>query len=444
MSSDLTQGDIKKHLRDIAIPSSVGYLFHTMFNVTDTYFAGEISTQAVASLALTFSIFFIIIAVAGGMSQAATSLIGNAIGEKCEDYAKQIIFHVGILALLLAITLTIIGLFISPFLMQILGAEDAYLYEALSYINVVLYGAVFFVGVFFTNAMLTSIGNTIPFRNFLVGGFFLNIILDFWFVKGGLGIPPLGIQGIAYATIVVEFIGMIYLFSILKKSHLLQDMPKFKFDIQIIYSFFKQGLPPTVNMSLMALGMFIITYFIAPFGQHVVAAYGIAIRIEQIILLPSIGINVAVLSIVSQNNGAQQYARIKETVVYSQKVGIVLWLIGIAFLLLFGEYSLSLFTSDPKVIEAGMGYLYAASISLYAYMLVFINISLLQGIKKPALLIYLGLLRQLIVPIIVFGAFTLFNLSLNFYWWGLAGIIWASALFILWYAKGKLQGLTTL
>lgn len=439
MSSDLTQGSIKKHLKDIAVPASIGYLFHTMFNVTDTFFAGDISTQAVASLSLTFSIFFIIIAIAGGMSQALTSLMGNSIGEKNIEHTKQLIYHAGILAVFLAITLTIIGLIISPFLMGILGAQGSYLSEALSYINVVLYGAIFFVGVFFTNAMLNSIGNTKAFRNFLVAGFFFNIILDYWFVKGGFGIPALGIKGIAYATIIVEFLGMLYLFYTLKNTYLLKDMPEFKFDINIIFSFFKQGIPPTLNMSLMALGMFIITYFIAPFGQHVVAAYGIAIRIEQIILLPSLGINVAVLSIVSQNNGAGLFERVKETVVYAQKIGFILWIIGIVFLLLFGRYCLSLFTSDEQVIEAGMGYLYAAAASLYAYVLVFINVSLLQGIKQPALLIYLGLFRQLIIPVIIFGLFLIFQLPLNAYWGGLVGIIWSSAIFIVWYAKRKLK-----
>lgn len=439
MSKDLTQGSIKKHLKDIAIPSSVGYLFHTMFNVTDTFFAGDISTQAIASLSLTFSIFFIIIAIAGGMSQALTALMGNAIGERKLEHTKQIIYHAGILAIFLAITLTILGLVTSPFLMQILGAEGSYLNQALSYINIVLFGSIFFVGVFFTNAMLNSIGNTIAFRNFLVAGFVLNIILDYWLVKGGLGIPALGIKGIAYATIIVEFLGMVYLFLTLKKTYLLESMPEFIFDKGIIFSFFKQGIPPTMNMTLMALGMFIITYFIAPFGQHVVAAYGIAIRIEQIILLPSIGINVAVLSIVSQNNGAGLYARVKETVIFAQKIGLILWGIGILFLLLFGEYCLSLFSSDANVIEAGMSYLYAASTSLYAYMLVFINISLLQGIKKPALLIYLGLFRQLLVPVLVFGLFSFYNLSLNYYWWGLVSIIWTSAFFIVWYAKNKLE-----
>jgi len=437
MSSDLTQGSIKTHLRSIAIPSSIGYFFHTMFNVTDTFFAGEISTQALASLSLTFSIFFIVIAVASGMSQGVTALIGNAIGEKKTDEAKQIVLHVIFFALSIAIIITIIGLLSAPFLMQILGAQDAYLKEALSYINVILFGSIFYVGVFFTNALLNSLGNTRAFRNFLVAGFFLNVLLDYWFIKGGFGIEPMGVRGIAYATIIIEFLGFIYLFSVLKKTYLLEKLPLFKFDKKIIFSFFKQGMPPTINMLLMALGMFIITYYISDFGKHVVAAYGIAIRIEQIFLLPSIGINVAVLAIVSQNNGAKMYDRVKECVIYSQKVGFVLWIIGMVALFAFGEFLIKLFTNDALVVSAGLSYLYAAATSLYAYMLVFINISFLQGIKKPALLIYLSFFRQLLIPVFIFSIFAYFKLPLSFYWWGIVSFIWLSALFIVWYAKHK-------
>jgi putative MATE family efflux protein len=441
MSNDLTKGSIKKHLRSIAIPSSIGYFFHTMFNVTDTFFAGEISTQALASLSLTFSIFFIIIAVAGGMSQGVTALIGNDLGEKNIDKAKQKVLHVIFFALCIAIIITLIGLLSAPFLMQILGAKGDYLAEALSYINIILFGAIFYVGVFFTNALLNSLGNTKAFRNFLVLGFFLNIILDYWFIKGGFGLEPMGVRGIGYATIIIEFLGLVYLFSVLKKTYLLQSLPKFNFDIQIISSFFKQGIPPTINMLLMALGMFIITYYISSFGQHVVAAYGIAIRIEQIFLLPSIGINVAVLAIVSQNNGAKEYQRVKQSVIYAQKVGFILWLVGMASLFIFGRFLMGLFTNDILVIEAGMSYLYASATSLYAYMLVFINISFLQGIKKPALLIYLSLFRQLIVPVLVFSIFAYFKLPLLFYWWGLVTFIWLSAFFIVWYAKTKIDEL---
>ena len=410
-----------------------------MFNVTDTFFAGKISTQSLAALSLTFSIFFIIIAIAGGMSQGVTALIGNALGEKNKEYTKQIIWHSLIISIFLSIFLSVLGLLVSPYLMKLLGAEGKYLGTALSYINVILFGSIFFVGAFFSNAMLNSIGNTTAFRNFLLIGFLLNIVLDYWFTKGGLGLQPLGIKGIALATIIIEFLGMIYLLTILKKSHLLQNMPKFEYNRNIIISFLKQGLPPTVNMLLMAFGMFIITYYISVFGKHVVAAYGVSIRIEQIFLLPSIGINVAVLSIVAQNNGAGLHKRIKETVILAQKIGMAIWIVGIFFIYVFGEYLMGFFTQDKEVIKAGLGYLYAAGTSLYAYMLVFINISLLQGIKKPALLVYLSIFRQLIIPTALFSLLSFLKAPLFFYWWSIVFIIWCSAFFMLWYAKKELK-----
>ena len=80
MYLDLTTGDIKVQVKKLAIPSSIGFFFHTMYNVTDTYFAGLISTQALSALTLSVSIFFMVIAFASGMSQAVTALVGNTLG----------------------------------------------------------------------------------------------------------------------------------------------------------------------------------------------------------------------------------------------------------------------------------------------------------------------------------------------------------------------------
>jgi len=82
MHIDLTQGIIKQHIVKLAVPAVVGYFFHTMFNVTDTFFAGLISTQALAALSLSASVFFMVLAIGIGMSEAVTSFVGNAVGEK--------------------------------------------------------------------------------------------------------------------------------------------------------------------------------------------------------------------------------------------------------------------------------------------------------------------------------------------------------------------------
>ena len=75
----------------------------------------------------------------------------------------------------------------------------------------------------------------------------------------------------------------------------------------------KQGFPVTVGMITISIGVFIILFFIGTFGEYAIAGYGTAIRFEQILLLPILGLNTAVLSIAGQNFGAKQYSRVRET-----------------------------------------------------------------------------------------------------------------------------------
>ncbi|MFC2074407.1 MATE family efflux transporter, partial [Campylobacterota bacterium] len=133
MNIDLTQDDIASQIKKLAVPASVGFFFHTMYNVTDTYFAGQISTQALSALTLSFSIFFMMIAFAGGMSEAVTALVGNALGEKDEQRAIHIASNSLVFALFLSVVLTLIGVLSTPYLMQVLGAQGEYLQESLDY-----------------------------------------------------------------------------------------------------------------------------------------------------------------------------------------------------------------------------------------------------------------------------------------------------------------------
>lgn len=442
MNLDLTQGDIKTQIKKLAIPASVGFLFHTVYNVTDTYFAGLISTQALSALTLSFSIFFMMIAFAGGMSEAVTSLVANALGEKDKSKARHIALNALVFALFLSLVLTLVGVSTSPFLMQILGADGGYLEESLAYINIILYGAVFFVFSFFVNALLNSVGDTVSFRNILIFASVINVFLDYWFVFGGLGLAPLGVSGISLATVLTELITMVYLFYKLNKTGLLKAESDFYLDKEVFKSLFEQGLPPSMNMVLMATGIFIITYFAAPFGKEVIAAYGIGMRIEQIVLMPAIGLNVAVLSIVAQSNGAKAYERIGETVKMALFYGGLISLIGGVALLIGAEFFMGLFTQDLKVIEEGALYIRIEAFILYFFVVIFVYLAMLQGIKRPSFILYISLFRQILAPLLLLSIFAYFALSLIWIWLGIAFIVAFSAFVTWWYSLKKLEELT--
>ncbi len=373
-------GSIPVLVRRLAIPASIGFFFNTMYNVVDTFYAGLVSTQALAALSLSFPVFFLIIAFGYGLSTGATALISNYLGagnrEKAIRYTAQSISY----AVLLSIGLTIFGYFSAPFLFQILGASKNYLTMSLDYINVIYYGAVFFVLSFILNAPLNAVGNTKPYRNFLIIGFFLNLILNPIFMFGWIGFPALGLAGIALATVVIEILGCVYLcyklyesglINVSTRKSLLPDLKSFK-DLT------QQGFPASMNMATVAIGIFVITYFVSRFGKEAVAAYGIATRIEQIALLPTIGLNIATLSLVGQNMGANKCHRVRETLHTTLKYGAFVALFGVLLLFIFSKLLMGLFTDDHAVVNIGSVYLKIAAFLLWSYVIMFINVSALQ------------------------------------------------------------------
>lgn len=438
MHIDLTQGDIKAQIKKLAIPASVGFFFHTMYNVTDTYFAGLISTQSLSALTLSFSIFFMMIAIAGGMSEAVTALVGNALGEKNREKAVHIALNALFFALILSFALTLIGIVSTPYLMMLLGATGAYLEESLAYINIILYASSFFVFSFFINALLNAVGDTVSFRNILIVSCVLNIVLDYWFAMGGLGIDPSGVRGIALSTVMTEMMTVGYLFYKLKKTPLLDNYREFSLDRSIFKAFITQGFPPSVNMVMMATGIFIITYFAASYGQEVIAAFGIGMRIEQIVLMPTIGLNVAVLAIVSQNNGAKQFERIVETLRISLYYGAIISLVGMFALLVGAEQLMHFFSNDRIVIEEGALYLRVEAFILFSFVVIFVHLALLQGIERPGFIFYISIFRQIIAPILVLSLLSFLGLEVVWIWIGIALIVTFSA-FVTWrYSRKKL------
>lgn len=435
---DLTTGDIGSHIKKIAVPASLGFFFNTMFNVVDTFFAGLISTEALAALAISFPVFFIIISLVQGISTGSSALISNALGEKNEMKAEKISAQILSYAFIVYLIVTPIGIFIAPFLFQQLGASGNYLDMALSYITIIFLGSLFLLLIYAANSLLLARGNSVVLQNYLIGAFFLNILLNPWFLFGGLGVPAMGILGIALATIVCMAVGCFYVFYKVLKAGYLKKAKASHFipNLEAYGMITEQSLPATLNMMTIGMGIFVINYFIQEFGHEAIAAYGIATRIEQIALLPTVGLAIAALTIIGQNNGAGLMARIEETLKKSIQYGFYIVLIGCIFMFLFPEKLFRLFTEDEKVVQIGAVYLKIAAITEAAYVILSISVSALQGMKMPFYALWLGLARQIIFPIAFFYTFTkTLGFGLLSVWWSIFSITWIAAIFTRFYVE---------
>jgi putative MATE family efflux protein len=435
---NFTTGKISDHIRQLAIPTSIGFFFNTMYNVVDTYFAGVISTDALAALSISFPVFFIMIACVNGLSTGASALISNALGKEDKELVNKITAQVLSFSFVTYILILPGCLLVSPYLFKFLGAEDQYLDMAVLYMNIIFLGSLFFMLLYAANSILMSHGNSLVIRNYLVVGFFLNTLLNPWFIYGWFGFPVMGFAGIAIATVVVMFFGSIYIiWEVYKQGYFLAaTYHDFLPNPTMFAEIARQSIPASLNMMTIGTGIFMITYFVKNFGVAAVAAYGICLRIEQIALLPTIGLSIAALSIIGQNNGAGRLDRVKETIHISLFYGFIVIAFGALGMYFFPHFLMQLFTNDPHVIETGVGYLRISAFTSAAYIILSVNISALQGMKRPAYPVMIGLMRQIIIPATLFYLLTeVMDFGIESIWKGIFSINWTAAVVTFFYCR---------
>lgn len=416
----LTTGSIPAHVRSLAVPASIGLFFMTMYNVVDSFYAGQISTTALAALGLSFPVYLLIIASSSGLSRGTSALIANAIGSDDRESQQTYIAQSLCLGMLVSVTMTIVGVTMARPLFQLMGAEGDSLDNALRYIQPIFCGATFAIMSSLCNGILVAHGDSRTYGQMMVAGFFLNLVLDPWFIYGGAGLPAMGISGIALATVLIQLCGFIYMFLTLYRRGQLgvfdarRYLPNFRIFVEIA----QQALPATFNVMSVALSFFVTTYFLHTFGGSAVAAYAVTTRIEQIVLLPSFGLYAAIMALVGQNNGARRFDRIDETMRVCNGYGLLMTLSGSAAMFLLAEPLMRLFSDDLEVIEFGVTCLQIFAFVQWSYVMTSTHIAMLQALKRPMYGFFEAVARKIILPMPLFWLFIVqWNKSVHWLWY---------------------------
>jgi len=361
--------------------------------------------------------------------------MANALGAGDTAEARRVFAQSLVFVVVAGVALTLAGWLAAPSLFRLLGAEEGgYLRTSLAYMNVILAGTLFVLMPMVMNSALAAQGEMRPYRNFLIAGCAANVVLNPVLMSGWGGLPAMGVGGIALATVLVQIGGCAYLGQRLLKTDLLRGLGRndFRPEPLVLRRIAGQAVPAALNMLTVAVGVFVITWFVKHFGKEAVAASGIATRIEQIVLMPAIGLNAAVLTIVGQNHGAGLVHRVREAWKTNVKFGAGLMLLGGLLVLVTREPAMRLFTDDATVIGHGRDYLLAASVTLAAYPILFVTVFAMQGIKRPTYGLWMGVYRQLGAPLVVYHALA-FTLGWGLWgiWWGISLVTWSAALFAL-------------
>ena len=411
--------DIKKLIQKLALPAMIGTLFQTLYNIVDTFFAGKISAEALSALSKSFPVYFIIIATSIGVTVAGTSLIGNSIGEKNEKNSLFYFSHIIYFGILISIIITFIGLNFSGDIFKLMGSSEYVTNLGLQYTNIIFSGSILFILVVAINSLLHAEGDTKTYRNVLILSFLINIILNPILIFGFLFIPALGMKGIGISTLIAQSVALIIvLFKVLRNDRI-KKLSK-EFLVPKLYYFkniFFQSMPIIVSICGYSIAAGIIFTYVGLSGEYATAGYGVGTRVEQVVLLPILGINTAIISIIAQNFGARNFERVKEAYFGAIKYALIIMLFCSVTVFIFSNHITSVFSNDPTVIEYGGKYLQISAFVLTAYPIFFLSNGFFMALKKSEYAMISNFFRNVLNPVTVFYFAKLYDASFAQFFW---------------------------
>ena len=442
---NLLKDNIPNLVRKISLPAMVGTLFQTLYNVVDTFFAGKISPEALSALSKSFPIYFIIIATSIGVTVAGTSLIGNSIGEGNKNKTLNYFTHIIFFGITISLFITYLGLSYSEKVFILMGSTTEVISLGLDYTDVIYSGSIIFILVVALNSLLHAEGDTKTYRNVLVLSFLLNIILNPILIFGFLFIPAYGVKGIGIATIIAQTVSLIIILAKVLKNEKVKEITKVYLVPKLSYfkNIFFQSMPITISICGYAFAAAIIFTYVGLSGENAVAGYGVGTRIEQVVLLPILGINTAIISIIAQNYGAKNIYRIKETYFTAIKYSLIIMLVSGISVFISASIITSIFSSNLDVIEYGKRYLKISAFVLPAYPVFFLSNGLFMALKKSEYAMISNFFRNVLNPIIVFNIARNFGASYETFFWIWVGINWFFSisyfLIVIYYFNKKLD-----
>jgi putative MATE family efflux protein len=354
----ILSGPILATLLKLALPTMVVLLAQTAVNIAEAYYVGFLGTDALAGVAMVFPVFMLMTMMSnGGIGSGVASSVARAVGAGRKQDADALLFHAMVIAVIFGAVFTLGTIRGGPMLYRALGGHSEALNAALQYSNYLFAGAIPVWIVNLQAAALRGSGNVkVPALVTLVGAMVL-IPTSPLLIFGFGPVPRLGIQGAGIAFAAYYCGAMLFLMRYMASGRAGLTFKFVPLQGRLFLDILKVGIPTAVNTVLTNLTVILVTAAVGLFGTTALAAYGVASRLDYVMIPILFGLCTAVLTMVGVNIGAGQIARARKIAWTSSLVGLVLTgSIGL-IVAIFPLLWLHLFSHDPNVLRQGATYL---------------------------------------------------------------------------------------
>lgn len=382
MTKDLTRGTPWKLIVQFALPIMLGNLLQQLYNTADTIIVGNFEgQQALSSVGACTSLTILFTALALGFSIGAGVLISQYFGagrmQELRRYAATSI----VLMLAMGLVMTMVGVLSAELLLRgFLGTPESLLPQSVLYFRIYAAGLVFQFGYNIAAALLRALGDSQATLYFLLVSSVLNVVLDLLFVA----VCGMGVAGAAIATVISQLascvIGFWYMY---RKYELLRfSACELRLEPAVAGRILRVGLPMALQQSIVSCGFLFLQKLVNYYGESMIASYTVASRMENILMIPILGIQSTMATYAGQNMGAKLPERVSRGLGQGVLVSLFMTLVLCAGQIVGISLIIGAFRLDEAAAEICRQHLFASAVAIPIFAVYFPANGMFQGVGE--------------------------------------------------------------
>ena len=350
---DLTEGTPWKRITEFAVPMLIGNIAQQFYNTADSIIVGRyVGDNALAAVGSAGPILNLLLVLFVGISVGASIMVSQYFGAKEREELSHTIGICISLTAIASIAIMIIGPLLARPLLELLNTPESIINWSASYLNIFFIGSAGFAYFNILSGVLRGLGDSFSALGYLLISTALNVALDLLFVAKF----NMGVSGVAYATIIAQSFSAILVIRKLMQSKKYFDLnlKVLKLNKEYAYKIIRLGLPSGVTQAIFSLAMIIVQSLTNSFGEMVIAANVIIMRVDGFAMMPNFSFGSAMTTFTGQNIGAKKMDRVDEGIKQGTLIAVAVSTTLTILLLTFGKYLMAVFTNTTELVDLSM------------------------------------------------------------------------------------------
>lgn len=348
--TDMTQGNIARHLIAFAVPLLLGNVFQQLYNTVDTWVVGNFTTnEAYSAVGSVGPVINMLIGIFMGLSSGAGVVVSQFYGAKQYDKVHKTVHTCVAMTIILSVVFTAIGIFMTPLMLKLMKMPPEVIPHAKTYLTIYFAGVTGLLIYNMGSGILRAIGDSKRPFYFLVVSAVLNTVLDLLFVLK----LNMGVEGVAYATIIAQGVSAVLVMITLLRSDScvrvsVKDIRLWGEQIRLIL---KVGIPASIQLAITAFSNVFVQSYINQFGADCMSGWTTYAKLDQFMFLPMQSLGLAATTFVGQNLGTGNAVRAKKGVKIAVLMSLLCTAVIMLPLVIFAPFAAAIFNDKPEVLQ---------------------------------------------------------------------------------------------